>query len=436
MRQSLSLVLLLALSSLALADEKKDEGFIDLFNGKDLAGWVPVQTAPSTWTVKDQMIICSGKPTGVMRTEKHYENFILELEWRHMIANGNSGVFIWSDPVTSRGQPFTRGIECQVLDGKGGDWYTTHGDVFPIHGAVMKPDNPRGKGSRSYPTENRSKPSPEWNHYRIVANEGAIELHVNGKLVTSGKECSPRKGYICLESEGGLVHFRNIRVKELPPAKVPLKPEQIAKLDEGFKSIYTGVDLTGWTKDEKNAGHWKADDWVIDYDGKGSDLWTEKEYGDFVMIADWRWSGKPVKKSWPAVLPTGEDAKDADGKPKLVEVDDAGDSGIYLRGSSKSQVNIWCRPCGSGEVYGYRTDATQPAEVRAGVTPKLVADAKIGEWNRFVITMKGDRLTVDLNGKRVLENAQLPGVAKRGRIALQNHGDPIQFANIYIKELE
>jgi len=87
-------------------------------------------------------------------------------------------------------------------------------------------------------------------------------------------------------------------------------------------------------------------------------------------------------------------------------------------------------------VYGYRTDASMSAEVRAGVTPKVNADAKIGSWNRFIITMKGDRLTVDLNGKIVLENAQLPGVAKTGRIALQNHGAPIQFANIYIKELK
>jgi hypothetical protein len=99
-------------------------------------------------------------------------------------------------------------------------------------------------------------------------------------------------------------------------------------------------------------------------------------------------------------------------------------------------VNMWCWPVGSGEVYGYRTDAKQPAEVRAGVTPKAKADKPIGQWNRFVITMRGDRLTVVLNGKTVLENAQLPGVPERGRIALQHHGDPIQFANIYVRELE
>ena len=112
-----------------------------------------------------------------------------------------------------------------------------------------------------------------------------------------------------------------------------------------------------------------------------------------------------------------------------------GDSGIYLRGSSKAQVNMWCRPCGSGEVYGYRTDNSQPAEVRAAVTPKTVADRPIGQWNRFLITMRGDRLSVKLNGQLVIENARLPGVAAKGPIALQHHGDPIEFANIFIREL-
>jgi hypothetical protein len=117
------------------------------------------------------------------------------------------------------------------------------------------------------------------------------------------------------------------------------------------------------------------------------------------------------------------------------EIDECGDSGIYLRGSSKSQINIWCWSVGSGEVYGYRTDGSMPAEVRAGVTPSENADAPLGQWNRFHITMVGDRLTVVLNGKTVIENAQLPGVAERGRIALQNHGSPLEFANIYIREL-
>jgi hypothetical protein len=114
----------------------------------------------------------------------------------------------------------------------------------------------------------------------------------------------------------------------------------------------------------------------------------------------------------------------------------AGDSGIYLRGVDTSQVNIWCWPIGSGEVYGYRDDPNMPADVRASVTPKVKADRPLGEWNRFHIVMKGDRLTVTLNGVKVLDQARLPGVPPEGPIALQNHGDPIQFANLFIRELK
>jgi hypothetical protein len=122
------------------------------------------------------------------------------------------------------------------------------------------------------------------------------------------------------------------------------------------------------------------------------------------------------------------------------------DSGIYLRGTSKAQVNIWCWPVGSGEVYGYRMDPKMPPAVRAGVTPKVRADRPVGEWNTFEITMRGDRLTVVLNGTTVIENAQLPGLPAKGALAFQHHGgfkdgkydaasSLVQFRNILIKEL-
>jgi hypothetical protein len=135
------------------------------------------------------------------------------------------------------------------------------------------------------------------------------------------------------------------------------------------------------------------------------------------------------------LLPNGDEATQPDGTPRLEEVPDAGDSGIYLRGSSKSQVNMWCWPAGSGEVYGYRTDRSLAPEIRAAVTPKSKADRPIGQWNRFIITMRGDRLTVNLNGETVMDRAQLPGVPARGPIALQHHGDPIEFGNLFIREL-
>jgi hypothetical protein len=421
-----------------------DEAFVPLFNGRDLTGWVPINVAPGTFRVRDGIIVSTGIPTGLMRTERQYENFIIELEWRHMKPGGNAGLFVWSDDLTACGSPFARGMEVQILDNgfnvKGkNEWYTTHGDLFPVFGSKMTPTGRiSSTGQRSFPIEERSKSSPEWNHYRLEARDGVLRLHVNGKEVTVGKDCSPRKGYLCLESEGSECHFRNIRIRELPSTHP--SAEEIANPAEGFVPLYTGVDLSGWKADPGHAGHWQPSDWKLTYDGKSEasdkNLWTEKEYGDFVLICDWRWpTSKPAIKPLPVLLPNGEPAVDDSGKPKTEELPNAGDSGIYLRGNSKSQVNIWCWPIGSGEVYGYRTDRSMPAEVRAGVTPKTKADAPIGKWNRFIITMVGDRLTVNLNGETVLKNTQLPGVPERGPIALQHHGDPIEFANIFVKEL-
>jgi hypothetical protein len=219
----------------------------------------------------------------------------------------------------------------------------------------------------------------------------------------------------------------------------------------GFTSIFNGKDLAGWKIPAGDNGHWKVVDGVIDYDAQSEasgdkSLWSEKEYGDFVLRAEWRIKETPyTNPNVTIVMPDGTDKKGVDGKTIRIAVPDS-DSGIYVRSESKAQINIWCWPVGSGEVYGYRTDQKQPASVRAGVTPKTNADKNIGEWNAFEITVKGSRLTVELNGKRVIDNAELPGVPAKGRIALQHHGGKkdgqwasppslVQFRRLFIKEL-
>jgi hypothetical protein len=193
--------------------------------------------------------------TPLLRTTRQYENFILELEWRHLRSGGNSGVFIWGTPVAAPGGPFLRSIEVQVLDhgfnvpGKN-EWYTTHGDVFPIHGSSMKPFG-RHNGMRSFPAEERSKGTPEWNHYRIVCSNGVIRLHVNGKEVSGGEDCNYRKGYIGLESEGAPIDFRNVRVKELPPSGAAA--DLTAPVDSNWRSLFTGLDLRGWQTNSATA---------------------------------------------------------------------------------------------------------------------------------------------------------------------------------------
>jgi hypothetical protein len=284
-----------------------------------------------------------------------------------------------------------------------------------------------------------ANPAGQWNHYRIECRDGIITLAVNGREVTNAFHLNPRKGYICLESEGSEVHFRNIRIKELPGTNPP--PEVSGIADQGFRSIYNGLDLRGWKHVEGNQGHWQAKNWILDYDGQstaeGEDkhLWTEKEFRNFTLIVDWRQPANPILKEVPVILPNGEQAVDAHEKAITTSVRDAGDSGIYLRGTSKCQINIWNWPVGSGEIWGYRTDPTMPEEVRHAATPMLKADHPPGEWNRFIITAIADKITVELNGKTVIKEAQLPGLPEKGPIALQHHGDSIQFANIYIKEL-
>jgi hypothetical protein len=200
--------------------------FRELFNGKDLSGWVNVNTDEDTWTVRDGVLACSGHPIGVMRTEKQYENFILQIEWMHMEAGGNSGMFIWSEGTVPEGGRLPKGVEVQMLEL---DWINqhkqedgtlppiayVHGEVFGVGGLETVPDNPRG--SRSKSIENRCKGRGQWNTYTVVCVDGVIKLSVNGKFVNGISRASVKKGYICLESEGAEIHFRNIRIMELPP---------------------------------------------------------------------------------------------------------------------------------------------------------------------------------------------------------------------------
>ena len=219
---------------------------------------------------------------------------------------------------------------------------------------------------------------------------------------------------------------------------------------DGFTPLFNGRDLTGWKVPAGDNGHWRVADGVIDYDAESEAagekaLWSERSFGDFVLRLDWRIKATPyVNPNVYILKPDGSHKKDAEGKDIRLAVPDS-DSGVYLRGASKAQVNIWAWPAGSGEVYGYRTDDKMPPAVRAGVTPKRNADRDIGQWNTFEITMRGDRLTVVLNGIEVIAGAQLPGIAARGPIALQHHGSKkggvwtsapslVQFRNISIKE--
>lgn len=411
------------------------EAFTDLFNGSDLSGWVNVNGAASTWRAEDGMIRCTGKPTCLLRTDRMYENFVLELEWRHESPKGNAGVFVWSDALPHLGVPFSRAIEVQVMLGTETPNYTSEGDIFSIWGAEMTPNRPHPGGwARCLPSEHRTRGAGLWNHYRIKCLDGRISLAVNGEVVSGGYDCNPRRGYICLEAEGSPVDFRNLRIQELPVEPSPWADGANDATD--FAPLFNGLDLEGWTPPAGKEGNWTAQHGRIVHNGEGGNLWTTRSFADFDLVCDWRWVGESQgPRDRPVILPDGTTARNEDGSERTVRIEER-DSGIYLRGQSRSQVNIWCWPVGSGEVWGYRTDASMPPEVRSGVTPRQAADAEVGQWNRFFIRMRGDRLTVLLNGVTVIEDTPLPGIAADGPIALQSHGSAIEFTNVLIREVK
>ncbi|HTU26465.1 MAG TPA: DUF1080 domain-containing protein [Pirellulales bacterium] len=201
---------------------------------------------------------------------------------------------------------------------------------------------------------------------------------------------------------------------------------------EGFAALFNGKDLTGWkglvanpverdkmtpaelaekqkAADEDMRAHWKAQDGVLVFDGKGQNLCTAKDYGNFELMVDWK-----IQKD--------------------------GDSGIYLRGTP--QVQIWdpdCKPCkdsngiGSGGLYNNKDNPSRPT---------VKADKPIGEWNTFDIKMVGDKVSVRLNGQLVVDAVPLENFWEHGKplyptgqIELQNHGNTLYFKNVYIKEL-
>jgi hypothetical protein len=194
--------------------------------------FVNVNCDPQTWSWKGDEVHGTGQPIGVVRTRKPLANFEVVAQWRHLRPGGNSGLFVWATDEALEGIPPGKlprgGIEVQVLDngfaeqyekktGKKGTFFTTHGDVFPVGTSKMTPFPPTSpNGQRSFPSKHLSKGVNEWNHYYVRCINGEVRLWVNGEEVSGGTNCEPRRGYLCLESEGSPVEFRQIRIREIP----------------------------------------------------------------------------------------------------------------------------------------------------------------------------------------------------------------------------
>ncbi len=203
-----------------------------------------------------------------------------------------------------------------------------------------------------------------------------------------------------------------------------------------LKPIFNGIDFEGWKVDDVAAEHWRVVDGELDFDGVKGDLWTIKSYEDFEVSLQWRWEGPsqgPMQR--PIIELDGSYRLDEDGD-RVTELVEERDSGIYLRGNSKSQVNLWEWPAGSGEVYGYRTDGAMPLATRAAATPRKKADRPVGEWNNLWISLVDETLNVWLNGEHVIVDCELPGVPESGPIGLQAHGSGIRFRNLFARDSE
>ncbi|MBK1883189.1 DUF1080 domain-containing protein [Luteolibacter pohnpeiensis] len=394
-----------------------------LFNGKDLTGWTG-----DGYVVEDGTIVCTPAGKNLV-TEGTYTSYILDFEFK-LPPGGNNGLGIH---YPGYGDSAYTGMELQILDNTAPQYANLldtqyHGSIYKLAAAK--------KGFL--------KPVGEWNRERVSVLGPAVMVELNGEIILrqnlddlaarnpEHQGVKRRSGHIAFLGHGDPVAFRNIGIVEVPPAA---NTEGV--IAAGFKQIFDGKSLNGWKHDPDNTHNWFVSNDVLKHDGKEgatNDLWTEKSYKDFTLVFDWRWAGDGEKMQRPIVLPDGNNKTNDKGEPVTEEIEEL-DSGIYLRGSEKSQVNLWNWSVGSGEVYGYRTDKNQTPAVRAGVTPKMKADAPVGQWNRTMITLKGDRLTVVLNGRVVIENAQLPDVNQEGPIGLQHHGQAIDFANLWIKEL-
>jgi hypothetical protein len=236
-RLTLSCLFILAVPALA---SEESSGLRKAFIDGNGPGWrslalndfVNVNCDADTWSTREGMIHCKGTPIGVARTKKTVKNFELVIEWRHLKYAGNSGVFVWVTgeslaKLNDRAR-LPSGIEVQVLDhgylaqyekstGKKADWFTTNGDVFSVGTSSMKPFSPSSPdGRRSFPRKNLSKGVGEWNHYYVRGINGEVRLWVNAEEVSGGSSCQPATGYLCLESEGSPIDFKNLRIRELP----------------------------------------------------------------------------------------------------------------------------------------------------------------------------------------------------------------------------
>ncbi|MDX1637035.1 MAG: family 16 glycoside hydrolase, partial [Balneolaceae bacterium] len=411
------------------SQEEAAEGFSSLFNGRDLSGWTGVKNA---YVVENGQLVHKAGASGNIFTEREYGDFILRFEFK-LTPGANNGLAIRS-PL--EGDPAFRAMELQILDNQA----EKYDDLAPwqYHGSIYGVV-PAERG--------HLKPAGEWNRQEVVANGSRITVRLNGVTIldTDLQEIDPKNtpdgrdhpglmrssGHIGFLGHGDEVAFRNIQVRDLDVyyPDYSMGNDERGGMNhppEGFTALFNGENLDGWNglvanpekraemsdrelaEAQENADrimeqHWSVRDGILYFDGKGESLTTAKKYGDFEMLLDWK-------------------------------IEPGGDSGVYLRGTP--QVQIWDiteNPVGSGGLYN---NQNHPSE------PLVPADNPVGEWNRMRIKMVGERVTVHLNNRLVVDDVVMENYWNRdkpiypeGQIELQAHNTPLYFKNVFIREI-
>lgn len=429
-----------------------------LFNGKDLTGWAGDE---KSYKVEDGAMVCQEGARN-LETTKEYSDFVFNFEFR-LTESGNSGIGLRVPTGEAASQG---GMEIQILD-HDGEKYTSKNEKGRTL-TWLKPWQRHGSIYGVYPAHPTSylKPVGEWNSETIICVEDHVKVIVNGATIVDvfledltpveashAKGILSKKGHIVLAGHNDPTAFRNMRVADFSPSPTKPKTDADNAAPAGFTSFFNGKDLTGWKgladrnalkrralkgkdlaeaqkkADESMNEHWKVVDNILTYDGTGMSLCTSKDYGDFEMYLDYK-------------IPPGAD------------------SGLYLRGTP--QIQIWDpwdprkkdgtlpttadewvtqykngRNLGSGSLWNNRRHSNRAL---------VLADKRPGEWNTFLIRMVGDKVTIWLNDKLIVDRTVLENywdkegnrtapLPRADQIELQHHGSELFFKNMYIREI-
>lgn len=428
---SLPLALLFVTAIAPTRNCAADDGFVSIFNGKDLNGWhgrphfSPYKLAEMAdeereaklaewqadaekhWTIEDGELVNDGHGA-YMVTNKDYRDYELHLEYK-TVARADSGIYLKATPqvqiwdYTDEGK-FKLGAD----KGSGGLWNNSAG--APGKDPLVLADKPFG----------------EWNSVRILQVGARTTVWLNDRLVVDHAimenywdRTSPLmvSGPIELQTHGGEIRWRNLKVKELSTAEA--NEVLAAKHADKFASIYNGTDFNGWIG--ATDGYEIVDGAIQCKKGSGGNLLTEKQYGDFVARLEFK-------------LPPG------------------GNNGLAIRAPVKGD------PAYQAMTELQVLDSTHPKYAKLderqyhGSAYGMAAAKRgylrpVGEWNFQEVTVQGSKITVELNGTVILNTdlAEIteymadrphPGKERRlGHFGFAGHGDAVQFRNLSVREL-